>query len=515
MNIAQVSVTEKKAASLVTDMLVCFAWQKKKAAPNCHTLVRSQVSSAWKLKDFMAKSEQTLVDYPSKKSLAAKRILVVGLGEIDTEKDMDICMETLRKAGGVIAKQGAKVRAKDIVVCLPELALPEEKDIAQSICEGIILGDYQFDKYKTTSKEKDGHTGFSRVRFSPSGSAKEARKGVKLGYNAALSVYSARDMAHEPGNKWTSQEFAQYAKQTAKKYGLQYTCLEKKDMEKLGMGGILGVNKGSAVPPRLVILQHKASSKKAQTLLLVGKGLTFDSGGISIKPSSGMEEMKYDMCGGAAVLSVMEAVGQEKPNLNIIAIVPATDNMSGSNATKPGDIICHYNGLFSEVINTDAEGRLVLADALAYGIKTYKPDCVVDIATLTGAVVIGLGHHYTGLVSNNDIFSQIIDKAGKKAGEPLWRLPLTKDYVKQISSKVADMKNVGDRAAGTITAAAYLSKFVGDTPWVHLDIAGTAWEFTKKSYIPEGPSGICVRTFLTMIRDWKHIDFQSSEDFSK
>ncbi|PIE62261.1 MAG: peptidase M17, partial [Desulfobacterales bacterium] len=441
-------------------------------------MVQPQVSSAWKLKDFLAKPEQTLVDYPRKKSVAAKRILVVGLGEIDTEKDMDISMESLRQAGGVIAKEGAKVRAKDIVVCLPDLTLAEEKDIAQAICEGVILGDYQFDKYKTTSKKKDEHTGFSRVRFSPCRSAREARKGIKIGYNSAISVYSARDMAHEPGNKWTSQEFAQYAEKIAKTHGLEYTCLEKKEMEKLGMGGILAVNKGSAIPPRLVILQHKASSKKAQTLLLVGKGLTFDSGGISIKPSSGMEEMKYDMCGGAAVLSAMETVGQEKPDLNVIAIVPATDNMSGSNATRPGDIIRHYN----------AEGRLVLADALAYGIKTYKPDCVVDIATLTGAVVIGLGHHYTGLVSNNDIFSQRIDKAGKKAGEPLWRLPLTKDYVKQISSKVADMKNVGDRAAGTITAAAYLSKFVGDTPWVHLDIAGTAWEFTKKSYIPEGPS---------------------------
>jgi leucyl aminopeptidase len=273
-------------------------------------------------------------------------------------------------------------------------------------------------------------------------------------------------------------------------------------MEKLGMGGILAVNQGSAIPPRMVILEYQPE-KKTETLLLVGKGVTFDSGGISLKPGAGMEEMKYDMCGGAAVLAAMQAVGEEKPALGVVAIIPATDNMPSGTAVRPGDIIHHFNRVTAEIVNTDAEGRMILADALAYGIKTYKPDGVVDVATLTGAVIIGLGHHYSGLISNNDSLALALETAGKQSGEPLWRLPLNKHYQKQIESKVADIKNIGGKAGGSITAAAYLSNFVGKTPWAHLDIAGTAWDFTEKSYIPKGPSGIGVRTFLALIRNWK------------
>jgi leucyl aminopeptidase len=270
------------------------------------------------------------------------------------------------------------------------------------------------------------------------------------------------------------------------------------------MGGILGVNQGSALPPKLVILEYK-TDKKHPTILLVGKGLTFDCGGISLKPPAGMEDMKYDMCGGAAVLTVMQALVETKVSgLNVVALIPATENLVGSAAIKPGDVIRHFGGKTSEIINTDAEGRLILADALAYGIATYKPAAVIDIATLTGAVIIGLGHHYTGLLANNDqLADQLID-AGARVGEPLWRLPLGPEYRKQIDSRVADIKNAGsDRSGGTITAACYLQEFVGETPWAHLDIAGTAWDFTEKSYIPKGPSGTGVRTLVACLRQWK------------
>jgi leucyl aminopeptidase len=260
-------------------------------------------------------------------------------------------------------------------------------------------------------------------------------------------------------------------------------------------------NQGSAVEPKLIILEH-APKHYSKTILLVGKGITFDSGGVSLKPAAGMEDMKYDMCGGAAVLSAMQAVAVDKPKVRVVALVPATDNMSGSSAIKPGDIITHYNGITSEVVNTDAEGRLILADALAYGIKQYKPDCAVDLATLTGAVIVGLGHHRTGLMSNNDALAEALTEAGEDAGEKLWRLPLDSEYSKQIESDVADIKNIGGKGGGAITAAAYLQKFVGETPWAHLDIAGTAWNFTKKSYIPKGPSGIGVRTLLRFIDGW-------------
>lgn len=240
-------------------------------------------------------------------------------------------------------------------------------------------------------------------------------------------------------------------------------------------------------------------------MLLVGKGLTFDSGGICTKPPAGMEDMKYDMCGGAAVLAAMQAIAEIGiEGINVVGLIPATENLSGSAALKPGDVIRHYGGKTSEIINTDAEGRLILADALAYGIATYQPQAVVDLATLTGAVIIGLGHHYTGLLTNNDQLAAQLTEAGAQVGEPLWRLPLGPEYRKQIDSRLADIKNAGsDRSAGTITAACYLQEFVGETPWAHLDIAGTAWDFTEKSYIPKGPSGTGVRTLVACLRQWQ------------
>jgi leucyl aminopeptidase len=316
-------------------------------------------------------------------------------------------------------------------------------------------------------------------------------------------------MANEPGNAWTPVKFAEFGQQLAKEHDLQCEIIEKAEMEELGMGGILGVNQGSAQPPKLVILRYQGAEAKTAptqnpTLMLVGKGLTFDAGGISLKPSQGMQDMKYDMCGGAAVINAMQAIAEEKPKgVNVIALIPATENLPASTALKPGDIITHFGGRTSEIINTDAEGRLILADALAYGIKTWKPDAVIDLATLTGAVIVGLGHHRTGLLATDDALAEQILVAGDQAGEPLWRLPLGPEYSKQIKSRVADIKNTGGKGAGTITAAAYLQEFVGDTPWAHLDIAGTAWNFTEKSYIPKGPSGIAVRTLLHLVRHWK------------
>jgi leucyl aminopeptidase len=310
-------------------------------------------------------------------------------------------------------------------------------------------------------------------------------------------------MANEPGNCWTPRHFAQYAEKAAKELKLKCTVLEKSHMTQLGMGGILAVNKGSEEAPKVVILEYNPG-KNADTILLVGKGLTFDSGGISLKPAQGMMDMKYDMCGGAAVLSAMEAIAREKAGVRVVAIIPSTDNMAGGGAIKPGDVITHYGGITSEIENTDAEGRLILADALAYGIEKYQPACVIDLATLTGAVIIALGHHYSGLMSNNDRLADRIIEAGKLCGEPLWRLPLGEMYVKQLKSQVADIKNTGGRPAGSITAAEYLHKFVGEVPWAHLDIAGTAWDFTEKSYIPKGPSGVGVRTLIELLRRWEN-----------
>ncbi|WP_035235336.1 leucyl aminopeptidase [Desulfobacter vibrioformis] len=504
----RITTINKTAETIETDLLVYFAVEAKGKMPECDTAVHSQVKKAFELKDFSGKAAEQILFYPPARSkIAAARVLVLGTGPVNKEKDKGAALDMLREVGGEVAKVCASVKARDVVVCLPppkhlSPALTDPEISAGALAEGIILGDYRFEKYKESTRKKTDYPGLDEIKFVCKDNLKIVHQGVEKAKNAAFAACTARDMANEPGNHWTSADFAAYAKQLAADTGLGYRCLEKKEMEQMGMGGILAVNQGSYVPARMVVLEYLPENR-TETILLVGKGLTFDSGGISIKPSAGMEEMKYDMCGGAAVMCAMQAVALEKPDVGVVAIVPATDNMSGSRALHPGDIISHYNGVTSEVVNTDAEGRLILADALAWGIEHFKPACVLDAATLTGAVIIGLGHHYTGLVSNNNALAKAVEAAGSLAGEPVWRLPLNKNYEKQIESDVADIKNTGGKPAGTITAAAYLSKFVGKTPWAHLDIAGTAWEFTKKAYIPKGPSGTATRTFINLVRNWK------------
>nr|WP_320016055.1 leucyl aminopeptidase [uncultured Desulfobacter sp.] len=504
----RITTTTKAAETIKTDLLVYFAVEKKNKMPVCDTAVQLQVKEAFELDDFSGKAAEQILFYPPDQSkISAARVLVLGTGPVNKEKDKGDALDMLREAGGQIATVCASVKAKDVVICLPtpkhlSPALDDPEVSAVALAEGVILGDYQFEKYKKSTKKKTDYPGLGAIKFVCNDNLKIIRQGVEKAKNSAFAACTARDMANEPCNHWTSADFAAYAKQLAADTGLGYRCIEKKEMEQMGMGGIIAVNQGSDVPARMVILEYLPEDR-TETILLVGKGVTFDSGGISIKPSAGMEDMKYDMCGGAAVMCAMQAVALEKPDVGVVAIVPATDNMSGSKAVHPGDIIRHYNGVTSEVINTDAEGRLILADALAWGIENFKPTCVIDTATLTGAVIIGLGHHYTGLVSNNDALVKAVETAGNLAGEPVWRLPLNKNYEKQIESNVADIKNIGGKPAGTITAAAYLSNFVGKTPWAHLDIAGTAWDFTKKAYIPKGPSGTATRTFINLVRNWK------------
>jgi leucyl aminopeptidase len=505
-----IKLTEKNPDQAKVDLLVYFVTEtegKKPACPNDQ--VAKALQQPWKEGDFSGKDGQLYQFYPAdgkngRDGIKARRVLVVGLAKRE-EQDCNK-REQLRIAGGTATTQARKCKASKVLAVLPDVGLAPD-DAAECLAEGLVLANYQFTKYKkTVNKDEKPFLVKDFFLSGPGMPSRVLRKGMKNGSSSALSACVARDMASEPGSSWTPVQFAGYGKKLARNTGLKCTVLNKADMKKLGMGGILAVNQGSAVPPKLVILEYK-TAKKNPTLMLVGKGLTFDSGGISLKPAAGMEDMKYDMCGGAAVLAAMAAVAREKPTgMNIVALVPATDNMSGPAAIKPGDIITHYNGKTCEVINTDAEGRLILADALAYGIKKFKPDAVVDLATLTGAVIAGLGHHMTGLLSNNDNLVAQVIAAGEKSGEPLWRLPLGPEYSKQLKSEVADMKNIGGKGAGTITAAAYLEEFVGDTPWAHLDIAGTAWGFTEKSYVPaKGPSGVGVRTLMALIRNWKSL----------
>ncbi len=492
--------------SFAADLVVFFSQQNKKGVLATDLSVKSkELEQAIALGDYGGDDGETLLIYPQKDPKCndfSGRQLFVGLGSIFDKSDIEL-REQCRITGGLIAKAARKLKIETLSLTVPCIKTMELDDVAECIVEGLLLGDYSFDKYQKEDSKKPNHKGIKKISVYSTGKQNKMEVCLKRAKSSAYAARSARNMANEPGNQWTADSFAQYASELAKKYTMKCSILTKRDMKRLKMGGILAVNQGSSEPPKMVILQYKAKRDTAQTLLIVGKGLTFDSGGVSLKPGAGMQDMKYDMCGGAAALSVMAVVGEEKPDVNVIAIIPATDNMGGSSALKPGDIIRHYGGITSEIINTDAEGRLILADALAYGIKKYAPDCVIDLATLTGAVIMGLGHHRTGLLGNNQNFLQKVLIAGERCGEPLWQLPLDKEYSDQIKSTVADIKNTGGRPAGTITAAAYLQKFVGDTPWAHLDIAGTAWDFTKKSYIPKGPSGTGVRTLAELIRNWK------------
>jgi leucyl aminopeptidase len=494
------------------DMLVYFVHQQNKKIPACgNKYVQEIIKLAFQAGDFSGKEGETLLFYPTGKGkLQAKRGLVIGLGKAEEGKSInrltpaDMWRENYRKAGGKVSETALKTKAGKIMAVLPESFILDRQETTECITEGLILGAYQFRKYKKP-EEDEPQSKIKEILLFTDGDDKGAvNKGLKNGKVAALAGIAARDMANEPGNVWTPTRFAEFGRKLAKTHNLSCKVLSKANMQRLKMGGILGVNSGSDQPPKMVILEYKTSPRNP-TLLLVGKGLTFDSGGISLKPPKGMDEMKFDMCGGAAVLGAMQAVGAEKPKgINVVGIVPATENLPGPSALKPGDIITMYGGNTVEVLNTDAEGRLILGDALAYGIEQYKPKAVIDLATLTGAVVIGLGHHRTGLMSNDDELAGKVMAAGDRSGEPLWRLPLGPEYSKQIKSKVADIKNIGERGAGTITAAAFLQEFVGDVAWAHLDIAGTAYNFTEKPYIPnKGPSGIGVRTLLELIRNWK------------
>lgn len=496
------TVVSKLSEKYSPDLKIYCISQTAKEKPDCGDLKYSQFLQACRLGDFKGNLNDVLILYNEveKTKPYSKRIAFIGTGLIHKKSTIQDLRERCRIVGGNIAALCKKLNASKVCVVPPKLTKNMVSNVVYCLTEGLMLGDYSFTKYKTEKDKKKQYKGIKEVKYIVNEQVKDIRRLVALASSSSISACHARNMAYEPGNTWIPESFAIYAREISKKYTLKCNVFEKRDMEQKGMGGILAVNQGSSTLPKLVVVEYHFS-KKSKTILLVGKGLTFDSGGISLKPATGMMDMKYDMCGGAAVLAAMNSIGIEAPDCNVVAIVPATDNMAGASALKPGDVIYHYNNISSEIVNTDAEGRLILADALAYGIEKYNPDYVIDLATLTGSIVVGLGHHYSGLFSNNRKLAAKVIEAGKRSGEPIWQLPLGSQYAKQIDSKVADMKNTGGKAGGAITAAEYLQKFVGNTPWVHLDIAGTAWSFTEKSYIPDGgPSGVGVRTLLEFVR---------------
>lgn len=489
------------------DALVMFATEGKENVAALKRSLRSRLGRAARVLEstgFAGKPGQILTLHPP--DWPAVNLLLVGIGPPES-----ITLDRLRSSAALGVKAARSLKARTVAVAEPEPAsltpsssLKGEsvwEEIGEALTEGILLGTYRFDRYRTNRVENGGNLASavivsrSRIRLA------DLRRGAARGRIIADAVYLARDLANAPGNEIYPETLARRAREVGRRTGVRVRVLDRRKIRALKMGGLIGVSAGSDRPPRFIIMEHNRG-RKGGTVVLVGKGVTFDSGGISIKPSAGMAEMRMDMSGAAAVIATMQAIARLKVPLHVVGLIPATENMPGGNALKPGDILTHVNGMTSEVDNTDAEGRLILADALCYA-QRYSPDIIIDLATLTGACVVALGHVAAGLMGTSEPHISRLKQAAARTHELVWELPLFEEYERLIRSDIADVKNVGGRWAGAITGALFLKKFTASMPWIHLDIAGPAMMEEATEYVPRGGSGFGVRLLTEYLRRWK------------
>jgi leucyl aminopeptidase len=504
-----------KLADINTDALIVGLFEGKTELAGALEEVDAAAGGALKgvlaSGDFKGKPNQTLVLYAP--GTAFKRVVLVGLG-----KDGELTLEKIRCAGGKAATTARDLGAKHITVHVPGVQAGQWKpsegrfdmqSATQAVAEGALLALYQMNEFRT--KDREELKAVDAVTFwSPeAGDEGAIADGLAIAKILWESVSLVRDLVARPGNVVTATVLADEAKAAVEPLGVKTTIYDKAGLEKLGFGGVLAVNQGSVEPPRFIVMEWNGGKAGEAPIAIVGKGITFDTGGISIKPGEGMDKMKYDMAGGAAAIGILRTVAALKLPINVVGLVPATDNMPSGNALKPGDVITSYSGQTVEVLNTDAEGRLILMDAITYAVKDLKAKAIFDMATLTGACVVALGTEAIGVLGNNQ---ELVDRfltAGDKTGDRGWQMPLWKEYNELLRSDIADMKNIGGREAGTITAACFLQRFAGDTPWVHLDIAGTAWTEKDKPYRPKGPTAMPVRAIVELLRNWKDLGLKA------
>ena len=432
----------------------------------------------------------------SHKEIPSERVLIAGLG-----KKNKLNSDVIRDVTGIITKKIHELKIREFSIIIPEKTSIENNQIISSIVEGASLSLYEFDLFK---KEKSNNKEPDLTLLT---SDKNAQKIIKDSIIISDAVKFTRDVANLPPNECPPMKLGEIAKKIANENKMKCTVFSKNEIKSKGLGGVTAVGQGSKNEPKFIILEYRNGKKEQKPILLVGKAVTFDTGGISLKPGEKMDEMKFDKCGGCTVLGVMKAISELKLPINVVAIIPSVENMPSGDAFRPGDIIKLFNGKTAEILNTDAEGRLILADGLAYGIKHYQPSSVMDFATLTGACIVALGTNVAGIVSNNTKLASKIKTASAKTSEEVWELPINDDYMDMVKSKVADIKNLGmGRAAGTITAAAFLANSVGNVPWVHFDIAGTAWiqpSTKNKSYNAHGATGFGVRLVVNHLMNQK------------
>ncbi len=448
------------------------------------------LSTLLKRGDLQGKIGQTLL-LQDPAGIAAERLLLVGAGKAD-----EIDERAWRRLTGAAVKALARTRARTATSCLGELGVKDRDPAWKTHQMALTVADalYRFERLKS---EKSPLPTLRKLSLDlAGGSRKSAQAALREAQAIASGMNLTRDLANLPANICTPGYLASQARALQKKHNaIKTTVLDEAGMKKLGMGALLSVASGSRQPAKLITLEYKGGKKGDQPVVLVGKGVTFDSGGISIKPSAAMDEMKYDMCGAASVLGTLAAVAEMALPLNVVGIIPTTENLPDGQASKPGDIVTSMSGQTIEILNTDAEGRLILCDALTYAAR-FKPAVIIDIATLTGACVVALGAHASGLLSNDDELAQALLTAGQESGDRAWSLPLWPEYGEQIKSPFADMANIGGREAGTITAGCFLSRFTRDYPWAHLDIAGTAWRTGKQKGATGRPVPLLARYLL-------------------
>ena len=472
-----------------TDLLILPFWKGKKHAEKAcewkefDALIQGPVET----QDFKGKEGELLFLYHSGKQ--GQRIALLGLGE--SEK---VTVEKLRRAYSTLSKASQQRKIKSISLAFPMISGFLKDDLTRGIVEGLLLSNYAFTRYKSYSKEEQPVL-LQNVQFI--GAEKETLNLAKKYATIAESVYFARDLVNGNADEITPQYLSQVAESFAKKLPrVKTTIFNKKRLEKEKMGLILAVNRGSDREPALIIVEYRGNPKSKEHTVLVGKGVTYDTGGLNLKPTGSMETMKCDMGGAAAVLGTLQAVAALGLKVNVTAVVPTTENGIDASSYKPGDVYTSYAGKTVEIGNTDAEGRLILADALAYAVKHLQPTRIIDLATLTGAIDVALGAEATGLMSNNDALADALIRSGSETYERLWRMPIYEEYREQLKSDIADIRNIGGRSGGAITAAIFLQEFVDKKPWAHLDIASTAYLSESRRYNPKHATGVGVRTLV-------------------
>lgn len=493
----KIKTDQTKPSKKKTQMLCTFIFEKSNE-PLGLGKINSKINALVKqsLKEIKGKVNdlsiiQTLNEMP------AQKILIAGLGPKNK-----LTLDVLRRVSGIIAQKARNMRLDEFSIIVPENFPIDIKSFVTAIVEGTTLSMYSFNKYK---KEKNGKSPNLSILISKPRIVQELLSKSQI---ISDGVLFTRSIANLPPNDCSPTDLANYAETIARKTKLKCKVFSKKELKEKKFGGIIAVGKGSINEPKLIVLEHHKGKRNEKPIVIVGKAVTFDTGGISLKPSEKMNEMKFDKCGGCTVLGIMKTVSELKLPLNVIGIIPSVENMPGRESYRPGDIIKLYSGKTAEILNTDAEGRLILADALSFGEKKYSPRAIIDFATLTGACIVALGNNVAGLVSNNKKLANDIKNSSERTSEEVWELPLNDDYMDMINSNVADMKNIGKgRAAGTITAAAFLANAISNTPWAHIDIAGTAWtqDATKnKSYNPRGATGFGVRLVVDYLNSLKN-----------